>query len=182
MIRITTPLTEETISHLHAGDTVLLTGVIYTARDAAHKRLFDLIQDGKPLPIDLDGQVIYYAGPSPAKPGKVVGSIGPTTSGRMDTYAPTLIAHGLKGMIGKGLRNTSVREAMQDHHAVYFGATGGAAALLAQRVKSLEIVAYEDLGTEAIRRLEVEDFPLVVVDDIYGADLYEEGVQKYARR
>lgn len=182
MIRITTPLTEETIAQLHAGDTVLLTGVIYTARDAAHKRLFDLIQDGKPLPIDLDGQVIYYAGPSPAKPGKVVGSIGPTTSGRMDAYAPTLIAHGLKGMIGKGLRNTSVREAIQKHHAVYFGATGGAAALLAQRVKSLEIVAYEDLGTEAIRRLEVEDFPLVVVDDIYGADLYEEGVEEYARR
>jgi fumarate hydratase subunit beta len=176
-----TPLTDQDVEQLHAGDSVLLSGVIYTARDAAHKRLVDLIEQGEPLPLDFRGQVIYYAGPSPAKPGHVIGSIGPTTSGRMDAYAPALIAHGLKGMIGKGLRSTAVRDAIKEHKAVYLGATGGAAALLAKCVKSAEIVAYEELGTEAIRRLVVEDMPLVVINDIYGRDLYEEGSAKYAR-
>jgi len=180
-IRLTTPLTYEAISKLHAGDRVLLTGTIYTARDAAHKRLVELIDRDQSLPIDLNGQVIYYAGPSPAKPGQVIGSIGPTTSGRMDAYAPTLIEKGLKGMIGKGSRNSAVKDALCRCKAIYFGATGGAAALLAKRVKSVETVAYEDLGTEAIRKLEVEDFPLIVINDIYGGDLYEDGIEQYSR-
>lgn len=181
MKKIQTPLTDEVIEQLHAGDRVLLTGVIYTGRDAAHKRLFELFQQGKELPVDLRGQVIYYVGPAPAKPGHVIGSAGPTTSGRMDAYAPALIAAGLKGMIGKGLRNDAVKDAMKEHKAVYFGATGGAAALLARRIKSCEVVAYEDLGTEAIRRLEVEDFPVIVINDSHGGDLYAEGVAKYAK-
>jgi len=177
--RLQTPLSDEAVSRLHAGDSVLLSGVIYTGRDAAHKRLFDLLQAGKPLPIDLRGQVIYYVGPTPAKPGQVIGSAGPTTAGRMDAYAPALIEHGLRGMIGKGRRSPEVIEAMKKHKAVYFGATGGAAALLARCIKKAEVVAYEDLGPEAIHRLEVEDFPLIVINDIHGGDLYEEGVRKY---
>ena len=172
IIKLHTPLTDEDVIALHAGDRVLLSGVIYTGRDAAHKRLFDLLQEGEELPIDLHGQVIYYVGPTPAKPGRVIGSAGPTTSGRMDAYAPALIANGLKGMIGKGQRNQAVRDAMEVYKAVYFGATGGAAALLARCIKKAEVVAYEDLGTEAIRRLEVEDFPVIVINDAHGADLY----------
>ncbi|MDH7481971.1 MAG: Fe-S-containing hydro-lyase [Armatimonadota bacterium] len=172
-IKIYTPLNDDEIANLRSGTRVLLTGVVYTGRDAAHKRLFELLQQGKPLPIDICGQVIYYVGPTPAKPGRVIGSAGPTTSGRMDAYTPALIACGLKGMIGKGVRSQAVKDAMKKYGAVYFGATGGAGALLAQRIKKAEVVAYEDLGPEAIFRLEVEDFPLIVINDIYGGDLYE---------
>jgi len=179
--RITTPLSEEVVMSLRAGDRVLLSGVIYTARDAAHRRMVELLSRGEPLPIELQGQVIYYAGPSPAPPGRPVGSIGPTTSGRMDPYTPRLLELGLKGMIGKGNRSPEVKEALKRYRAVYFGATGGAAALLARRVKRAEVVAFEDLGPEAIRFLEVEDFPLVVINDPYGGDLYEEGMRKYAK-
>jgi fumarate hydratase subunit beta len=181
VIRIQTPLTDEDVVKLHAGDRVLLSGVLYTGRDAAHKRLFELLQAGQPLPVDLRGQVIYYVGPTPAKPGQVIGSAGPTTSGRMDAYAPALLVYGLKGMIGKGLRNQAVLDAMKRYKAVYFGATGGAAALLARKIKKAEVVAYEDLGPEAIHRLEVEDFPVIVVNDAHGGDLYAEGVKAYAR-
>lgn len=180
-IRLTTPLSNDDILRLKAGDRILLSGVVYTGRDAAHKRMFDLIESGRELPVDLKGQVIYYVGPTPAKPGRVIGSAGPTTSGRMDAYAPSLMAHGLKGMIGKGLRSQPVRDAMATYKAVYFGATGGAAALLARRIKECEIVAYEDLGTEAIRRLVVEDFPLIVINDCFGGDLYAEGIKTYER-
>jgi fumarate hydratase subunit beta len=180
-IRLTTPISDEDVRNLRAGDQVLLSGVIYTGRDAAHKRLIELLQAGKELPVDLKGQIIYYVGPTPAKPGKDIGSAGPTTSGRMDAYAPTLIERGLKGMIGKGLRNQAVTDAMKEFGAVYFGATGGAAALLAKRITACEIVAYEDLGPEAIRRLVVEDFPVIVVNDAHGGDLYKEGVKSYER-
>lgn len=180
-IRLKTPLTDADVEKLKAGDKVLLSGVIYTGRDAAHKRLFDLLQAGKPLPIDLKGQVIYYVGPAPAKPGQVIGSAGPTTSGRMDAYSPKLMEVGLKGMIGKGMRKKEVVEAMKKYKAVYFAATGGAGALLAKAIKKAEVVAYEDLGPEAISRLEIEDFPVIVVNDIYGNDLYQQGMAKYAR-
>lgn len=180
-IRLTTPLSEEDVRKLRAGDQVLLSGVIYTGRDAAHKRFIDLLNEGKELPVDLRGQIIYYVGPTPAKPGKVIGSAGPTTSGRMDAYTPKLIEYGLRGMIGKGLRNQAVIDALKEHSAVYFGATGGAAALLARKITSCEIVAYEDLGTEAVRKLTVEDFPLVVVNDAHGGDYYREGVKSYER-
>lgn len=177
---LTLPLTDQDLAELKIGDIVYLSGVIYTARDAAHKRLVDLLNSGKDLPIDLQGQVFYYAGPSPAKPGKPIGSVGPTTSYRMDDYAPALITQkGLKGMIGKGSRNNDVKNAIVEHKAVYFGATGGAAALIAKCVKSSEIVAYPDLGPEAIRQLNVEDFPVTVINDIYGGDLYEEGIKNY---
>ena len=180
-IRLKTPLSDADVEKLKAGDKVLLNGVIYTGRDAAHKRLFDLLQGGKPLPVDLKGQVIYYVGPAPAKPGQVIGSAGPTTSGRMDAYSPKLMEMGLKGMIGKGMRKKEVVEAMKKHKAVYFAATGGAGALLAKAIKKAQVVAYEDLGPEAINRLEVEDFPVIVVNDTKGNDLYEEGMRKYAR-
>ena len=180
-IRLKTPLTDADLEKLRAGDKVLLTGVIYTGRDAAHKRLFDLLQGGKPLPVDLKGQVIYYVGPAPAKPGQVIGSAGPTTSGRMDAYSPKLMETGLKGMIGKGMRRKEVVEAMKKFKAVYFAATGGAGALLAKAIKKAQVVAYEDLGPEAVSRLEVEDFPVIVVNDTKGNDLYEEGMRKYAR-
>lgn len=172
--KITTPLTTEAVKNLKAGDNVLISGVIYTARDAAHKRLVDLIKEGKPLPLPIEGQVIYYVGPSPAKPGAAIGSAGPTTSYRMDPYAPELIQLGLKGMIGKGARGQEVVEAMKKHGAVYFAATGGAAALIARSIKKAEVVAYEDLGAEAIRRLEVEDFPAIVAQDCFGNSLYKE--------
>jgi fumarate hydratase subunit beta len=181
IIRLETPVSEDDIRKLKAGDRVLLSGVIYTGRDAAHKRLFELLQAGKELPVDLRGQIIYYVGPTPARPGKVIGSAGPTTSGRMDAYTPALIAYGLRGMIGKGLRTQPVIDAMKEHGAVYFGATGGAAALLARRIKACEIAAYEDLGPEAIRRLVVEDFPVIVVNDSHGGDFYREGVKAYER-
>lgn len=179
--RITTPLTDEAVESLHIGDRVLISGVIYTGRDAAHKRLFDLLQAGKELPVDLKGQIIYYVGPAPAKPGKVIGSAGPTTAGRMDFFAPALIEYGLKGMIGKGYRKPVVLDAMKKNKAVYFAATGGAAALIARRIVKAEVVAYEDLGTEAIHRLEVKDFPVIVVNDCYGGDLYQQGLAKYSR-
>ncbi len=180
-IRLKTPLRDEDVERLRIGDRVLINGILYTGRDAAHKRLFDLIQGGKDLPFDIRGQIIYYVGPSPAPPGKVFGSAGPTTSYRMDVYSPALIEKGLKGMIGKGMRSDLVKEAMKKYKAVYFAATGGAGALLAKRIKRAEIVAYEDLGPEAIRRLEVEDFPVIVINDIYGNDLYIEGEKKYKR-
>jgi fumarate hydratase subunit beta len=181
VIRIETLLTDCDVERFNAGDRVLLNGVIYTGRDAAHKRLFELLMAGQPLPVDLCGQVIYYVGPSPAKPGHVIGSAGPTTSGRMDAYAPTLIECGLKGMIGKGIRNQQVKDAMIRHKAVYFGATGGAAALISRSIVSCEVVAYGDLGPEAIHRLEVQDFPVIVINDCFGGDLYEDGVKAYRR-
>jgi fumarate hydratase subunit beta len=180
-IRLRTPLSDTDVEKLKAGDKVLLNGVIYTGRDAAHKRLFDLLKQGKPLPMDIQGQVIYYVGPAPAKPGQVIGSAGPTTSGRMDAYSPKLIEVGLKGMIGKGMRKKEVIEAIKKYKAVYFAATGGAGALLAKAIKKAQVVAYEDLGPEAINRLEVEDFPVIVVNDTQGNDLYQQGAQKYAR-
>jgi fumarate hydratase subunit beta len=178
-IKLQTPLTDGDVKKLKIGDKVLLSGVIYTGRDAAHKRLVELIDGGKALPIDIAGQIIYYVGPSPAKPGKPIGSAGPTTSYRMDPYAPKLIAHGLKGMIGKGPRGEQVVEAMKRHAAVYFGAVGGAAALIARAIVRAEVVAYEDLGPEAIRRLEVRDLPVIVAQDAHGGDLFREGVERY---
>jgi len=177
--RITTPLTKEKVSDLKAGDSVLLSGVIYTARDVAHKRLEELIDKGEQLPIDVKDAVIYYVGPTPAKPGNVLGSAGPTTSYRMDAYTPKLLDKGLKGMIGKGLRSQEVVDSMIRNGAVYFAAIGGAGALIAKCVKSAEIVTYEDLGSEAIRRLEVEDLPIVVVIDSEGNNLYETGQNAY---
>ena len=179
LIRIKTPLTDEDVLKLKIGDSVFITGKIYTARDAAHKRLFDLAQKGEALPVDLKGQIIYYVGPAPAKPGYVIGPAGPTTSGRCDPYTPTLLSLGLKGMIGKGVRSKEVRDAMKKHKAVYFAATGGAAALIAKNIKEVKIIAYEDLGTEAIRELVVEDFPVIVANDAHGRDLYEEGQKTY---
>lgn len=178
-VRLTTPLTEANIKDLKAGDAVKLTGYIYTARDAAHSRLFSLVQEGKELPFDIKGAVIYYVGPSPTMPGKVIGSAGPTTSYRMDAYAPKLLDLGLKGMIGKGQRNKDVQDAIVRNKALYFGATGGAAALIAKSIKSNELVAYEELGPEAIRKLWVEDFPLTVINDVEGNDLYDIGKEMY---
>ena len=175
------PLDDADVRALTAGDRVRITGVLYTARDAAHGRLLPLMDAGQPLPIDVTGQIIYYTGPSPARPGHVAGSIGPTTGGRMDKFTPKLLALGLKGTMGKGARSQPVKDAMKQYKAVYFGAIGGAGAVLSAFVKKLEIVAYEDLGTEAIRRLEVEGFPAIVVNDCHGGDLYEEGMKQYAR-
>lgn len=180
-IKIKTPLSDEDVQNLKIGDSVLITGKIYTARDAAHKRLIDLIQKGESLPFDMKGQIIYYVGPAPAKPGYVIGPAGPTTSGRCDPYTPALLLLGLKGMIGKGTRSKEVREAMEKHKAVYFAATGGAAALISKNIKAVKIIAYEDLGPEAIRELEVEDFPVIVANDAHGGDLYEEGTKKYRK-
>jgi fumarate hydratase subunit beta len=175
------PLTDGDIEALRAGDRVSITGVLYTARDAAHGRLLPLIEAGQPLPIDVRGQIIYYTGPSPARPGQVVGSIGPTTGGRMDRFTPRLLGLGLKGTIGKGHRSDAVKDALREHKAVYFGAVGGAGAVLSRYVKKLEVVAYDDLGTEAIRRLEVENFPAIVINDCHGGDLYQDGMKAYAR-
>jgi fumarate hydratase subunit beta len=180
-IRLKPPLTDKDVEKLKIGDRVLVSGIIYTGRDAAHKRLFTLLREGKDLPFDLRGQIIYYVGPTPAKPGQAFGSAGPTTSYRMDAYSPTLMERGLKGMIGKGMRSDTVKEAMKKYKAVYFAATGGAGALLAKRVKKAEVVAYEDLGPEAIRRLEVEDLPAIVVNDVRGNDLYIEGEKRYKK-
>ncbi len=179
--RITPPLTDEDVAQLRIGDKVLITGYIYTARDAAHKRLVELIEKNEPLPFDIKGQIMYYVGPAPAKPGYVIGSAGPTTSYRMDPYTPQLLKLGLKGMIGKGQRGEAVKEAMKNYKAVYFEAVGGAGALLARRIKSVEIIAYEDLGPEAIRKLYVEDFPVIVANDMYGGDLFLEGKMKYRK-
>jgi fumarate hydratase subunit beta len=180
-IIIRPPLSDDTVVRLAAGDRVLISGVIYTGRDAAHQRLVEQINANRPLPVDLNGQIIYYVGPTPPPPGRPIGAAGPTTSYRMDPYAPILIEKGLKGMIGKGLRGDAVIAAMQRHRAVYFAATGGAGALISKTIKRAEVVAYEDLGTEAIRRLEVEEFPAIVVCDVRGNDLYREGRMKYRR-
>ncbi len=176
---ITTPLTEEVVKDLHAGDFVRITGPVYTARDAAHKRMYEALQRGEKLPFDVQDQVIYYVGPTPAKPGEIVGSAGPTTSGRMDKYTPTMIEQGMKGMIGKGLRNDAVVEACKKHHAVYFIAIGGTAAVISQSIRSETMIAYEDLGPEAIRRYEVVDFPAIVGIDIEGNDVYKIEQAKY---
>ena len=176
-----TPLTDADIESLKSGDRVRITGVIYTARDAAHGRLMPLMEKGEKLPIDLKGSIIYYTGPSPARPGDVVGSIGPTTASRMDKFTPLLLKLGLKGTIGKGYRGQAVKDALKQYKGVYFGAIGGAGAVLSAFVKKLDVVAYEDLGTEAIRRLEVEGFPAIVVNDCHGGDLYQDGVKAYAR-
>jgi fumarate hydratase subunit beta len=177
--KITLPLTDEILKDLKAGDSLLLTGVIYGARDVAHKRMVEALNQGKRLPFDIRGAAIYYMGPTPARPGRVIGSAGPTTSGRMDAYAPHLIAAGLRGMIGKGSRSQAVKDAMVKYKAVYLGAIGGAGALISQRIRKAEVIAYEDLGTEALRRLEVADFHVTVINDIYGGDLYEEGKARY---
>lgn len=176
---LTTPLSDEDVENLKAGDIVYLSGTIFTARDAAHKRLVDLIENKEELPFQLDGAVIYFVGPTPPKPGDPIGSAGPTTSYRMDSYSPTLIKHGLKGMIGKGKRNQDVKEACKKYKAVYFGATGGAGALLGKLIKEAKVIAYEELGPEAIRMLRVENFPVTVINDAYGNDLYEEGRKQY---
>jgi len=177
--KVMLPLTDETLKDLKAGDNIILTGVMYVGRDAAHKRIVEALDQGKPLPFDIKGQTIYFMGPSPAKPGHPIGAAGPTTSGRMDAYSPRLIAEGLKGMIGKGMRSQAVKDAMTKYKAVYLAAIGGAGALIAKSIKKSEVVAYEELGAEAIRRLEVEDFPVTVVNDIYGGDLYQEGKARY---
>ena len=178
-ISIKTPLTREQARQLKSGDSVLLTGVIYTARDAAHKRLCELVAQGKELPMDAKDSIIYFVGPTPAKPGQAIGSAGPTTSYRMDAYSPTLIREGLTGMIGKGKRGPEVIDAMKTYGAVYFGAIGGCGALLSKCIKKAEVIAYDDLGAEAIRRLEVEDFPAVVIIDSEGNNLYETGRADY---
>ena len=180
--KLKTPLSDSDVENLNIGDHVLLSGIIYTGRDAAHKRLFELLKKGEPLPIDLKGAVIYYVGPAPAKPGYPIGPAGPTTSYRMDPYAPLMLENGQKGVIGKGNREKEVIEAMKKYKGVYFVAPGGIAALIAKSVKSVKIVAYEDLGTEAVRRLEVEDFPCIVSNDCHGGDLFEEGIKKYAMK
>ena len=180
-IRLTAPFDRETARTLKSGDSVLLSGVIYTARDAAHKRLCELVAAGKELPLDMQGATIYYVGPTPAKEGQPIGSAGPTTSYRMDAYSPTLIAQGETGMIGKGKRGPEVVAAMKEHGAVYFGAIGGCGALLSKCVKKAEVIAYEDLGAEAIHRLEVENFPVVVVIDSEGNNLYETGPADYLK-
>jgi fumarate hydratase subunit beta len=178
---ITAPLKLEDVDKLRAGDKVNLSGSIYTARDAAHKKLVELLKECKDLPLPLEGQIIYYVGPSPTPPGKVIGSAGPTTSFRMDPYAPLLIENGLRGMIGKGERAAGVVEAMQKYGAVYFAATGGAAALLSKRITAAEVIAYPELGAEAIRRLMVVNFPVIVAQDRHGGNIYREGQKQYAR-
>jgi fumarate hydratase subunit beta len=179
MQKLTSPISDDVIDKLRAGDEVHISGVIYVGRDAAHKRLVEALDRGDPLPFDVSGQTIYYMGPSPTKPGHVIGSAGPTTSGRMDAYAPRLLSIGLKAMIGKGSRSDAVKEAIREHKGVYLAAVGGAAALIAKAVVEAETVAYEELGPEAILRLEVKDFPAIVINDSHGGDLYEEGKAKY---
>jgi len=181
-IRLTAPLTDEDVLRLRAGQQVLISGIVYTARDAAHKRMSDALANGEDLPFDVRGQVIYYVGPSPAPPGRIIGAAGPTTAGRMDRYTPALLARGLKGTIGKGPRSAEVREELKRHRAVYFGGIGGAGALLSQCIKSVALIAYGDLGTEAIRRLEVEDFPAIVVNDCHGGDAYAEAKERWRKR
>ncbi|MDQ7093883.1 Fe-S-containing hydro-lyase [Desulfosporosinus sp. PR] len=179
--RLETPLTQEKLKELHAGDNILLSGVIYTGRDAAHKKMVEALEQGLELPFDVKDQIIYFVGPTPAKEGQVIGSAGPTTSGRMDAYSPKLIARGLTGMIGKGLRSLEVIEAMQKHGAVYLGAIGGAGALIAKRIVSSEVIAYPELGPEAVRRLVVKDFPAIVIIDHNGVNLYESGKAQYRK-
>jgi len=181
-VRLQTPLTTEGNESLQTGDVVLLSGVLFTARDAAHARMKEAIENDEPLPFDPEGQIVYFTGPAPARPGHALGPAGPTTASRMDPYSPLLIERGLKGMVGKGLRSETVLSSMREHGCVYFGAVEGTAALLADRVKEAEVVAYEDLGAEAIRRLVVEDFPVVVVNDLSGGDLYREGRERWRVR
>ena len=179
-IRLEAPLSKEEIEPLRSGDVVRLNGVIYIARDAAHARMKGAIEAGEPLPLDPEGNIVYYSGPAPARPGFALGPAGPTTASRMDPYAPLLIERGLRGMIGKGLRSGTVISSMREHGCVYFGAVEGTAALLADRVKEAEVIAYEDLGTESVHRLFVEEFPVVVVNDLYGGDLYREGKERWS--
>jgi len=176
---LTTPLTSEDTKMLEAGDTVLLNGTIYTARDAAHKRLVELIEKGEELPFDLEGSVIYFVGPTPPKPGDPIGSAGPTTSYRMDSYSPTMLKHGSKGMIGKGKRDQAVKDACVAYDGIYFGATGGAGALLGKKITSAEVIAYPELGPEAVRKITVKDFPVTVINDTHGNDLYQQGREQY---
>ena len=176
---ISAPITDETIRSLHAGDMVYISGTIYTARDAAHKRLCEMLDAGEPMPFDFEGQAVYYAGPCPAKPGQPIGSVGPTTGGRMDAYSPRLIQQGLRVMIGKGSRSEEVIDALKEYTGVYFAAIGGAAALMAKAVKEAEVIAFDELGTEAIRRLRVEELPVIVAIDHEGNDMYKLGVEKY---
>ena len=178
-MNIRTPLKKEDIEKLKAGDIVKISGIIYTARDAAHKKMCELLEKNQELPFEPEGAVIYYVGPSPEKPGQIIGSAGPTTSGRMDAYTPSLLLAGVKGMIGKGIRSDKARESIVKNKAVYFAATGGAAALISRSVISSRVVAYEELGTEAVRELTVKDLPVIVINDIYGNDLYTEGQKKY---
>ena len=177
--KVNTPLSDETVENLEAGDRVLISGIIYTGRDAAHKRLAGMMERGEELPVDLKGQVIYYVGPCPAKPGHVIGSAGPTTSGRMDSFTPQLLDRGLKGMIGKGTRSKEVINSIVKNKAVYFAAIGGAGALLAETIKEAELVAFDDLGPEAVYRLRVEDFPAIVIIDCHGNNLYETGPKNF---
>jgi len=180
-VKINLPLTEGVIGELRSGDSVLLTGPMYVARDVAHRRMVEAMDGGEPLPFDISGQTIYYMGPSPAPPGKVIGSAGPTTSSRMDVYTPRLIEQGLKGMIGKGMRSQPVKDAIMKFKAVYFGAVGGAGAVISRSIRKAEVIAYDDLGAEAVRKIDVEDFPAVVINDIYGADLFEDGKVAYRK-
>ncbi len=181
LVHLRTPLTDEAIRALHVGDVVLLSGAIYTARDAAHQRLVNALAAELELPIDLQGQIIYYVGPSPTRPGEIIGSAGPTTAGRVDILTPQLLARGLKGMIGKGKRSLAVREAIQKYGAVYFVLVGGAAALISEHIKKVEVIAYHDLATEAIHRFEIEELRLVVGNDVYGGDLFEQGQAAWRR-
>ena len=177
--KLTTPVTKEMLAPLKAGDTVLLSGTVYTARDAAHKRMMEVLDAGQPLPFPVEGSAVYYVGPTPERPGQVIGSAGPTTSGRMDAYSPRLLDLGQAIMIGKGARNQAVKEAVVRNGAVYLAALGGAGALMAASVESLEVICWEDLGCEAVRRLEVKDFPLTVILDAHGGDLYQAGPEAY---
>lgn len=178
---IETPVSDEVIAELRAGDRVFITGYLFTGRDSAHKKLIELVKEGKELPIDVKGQIIYYVGPTPARPGKPIGSAGPTTSYRMDSYAPTLHAMGLKGTIGKGSRSEEVKDSLKKHKAVYLAAVGGAGALISKSIEDSEVIAYPELGPEAIRRVKVKNFPCIVINDMYGGDLYEEGKKKYRK-
>ena len=178
--KIKLPFTKKTLESLKAGDNLLLSGVLYVARDAAHRRMIETLDKGKPLPFDIKGQTLYYMGPSPAPPGKVIGSAGPTTSARMDIYTPRLLAAGLKGMIGKGLRSLEVKKALKKYKAVYLAAFGGAGALISKTIVKSEVVAYPDLGPEAVLKLEVKNFPVTIINDIHGGDLYVEGKKKYS--
>lgn len=181
LIKVHLPLSDDSLAALRSGDQVLLSGTLYTGRDAAHKRMIETLDRGQQLPFDVRGQVIYYTGPAPARPHQIIGSAGPTTAGRMDAYTPRLLELGLKGMIGKGERNQAVKEALVRHKGIYFAAIGGLAAVLAKRIKKVEMVAYEELGTEAIRRLEVEDFPVTVINDTHGGDCYQDARHEYER-
>ena len=178
-VRITTPITDDDVSQLKIGDHVRINGTIYTARDAAHNRMIESLNKGEPLPIDIKGQLIYYTGPTPARPGRATGAIGPTTAMRMDPFTPRMLAAGMKACMGKGNRGPEVREALKQYHGVFFAAIGGAGAMLSQYVKKLEVIAYQDLGTESLKRAEVEDFPAVVMDDCEGRDLLDEGRKQW---